>query len=49
MLGDLAGATNLPTRSLESILEAVGLPAGSLSLADFGVMENQTLKTLVDG
>jgi hypothetical protein len=48
MLGDLAGATNLPTRSLESILNAVGLPAGSLSLADFGVMENQTLKTLVD-
>jgi hypothetical protein len=47
-LGDLAEATNLPTRSLESILEAVGLSALSFSLADFGVVENQTLKTLVD-
>ncbi|MBE9171123.1 hypothetical protein IQ238_27620 [Pleurocapsales cyanobacterium LEGE 06147] len=48
MLGDLAGATNLPTRSLKSILEAADLSASSLSLADFGVIENQTLKTLVD-
>ena len=48
MLGDLAEATNLPIRSLESILGAVGLSAGSFSLADFGVIENQTLKTLVD-
>jgi hypothetical protein len=47
-LGDLAEATNLPTRSLESILEAVGLSAVTFSLADFGVVENQTLKTLVD-
>jgi hypothetical protein len=48
MLGDLAEATDLPTRSLESILEAVGLPAGSLSLADFGVVQNQTIQTLVE-
>ena len=48
MLGDLAEATNLPTRSLESILDAVGLSAGSFSLDDFGLLENQTLKTLVD-
>ena len=48
MLGDLAEATNLPTRSLTSILGAAGLSASSLSLADFGVIERQTLKTLVD-
>lgn len=48
LLGDLADATNLPTRSLEGILGAVGLSAGSFRLADFGLIENQTLKTLVD-
>ncbi|MEG3437877.1 hypothetical protein V0288_12185 [Pannus brasiliensis CCIBt3594] len=47
MLGDLAEATDLPSRSLQSILDRVGLSPGSLSLADFGAIDKQTLKTLV--
>lgn len=47
MLGDLAEATNLPTRSLGSILSGAGLSIGSLSLADFGVVEKQTFQSLV--
>ncbi|WP_013320631.1 hypothetical protein [Gloeothece verrucosa] len=48
MLGDLAEVTNLPTRSLLSILNTVGLSGNSVSLADFGLIKQQTLKTLVD-
>ncbi|ACK70884.1 conserved hypothetical protein [Gloeothece citriformis PCC 7424] len=48
MLGDLTDVTNLPTRSLWSILNPVGLSGNSLSLADFGLIKKQTLKTLVD-
>ncbi|WP_013321060.1 hypothetical protein [Gloeothece verrucosa] len=47
-LGDLASSTNLPSRSLLSILNPVGLSGNSVSLADFGVIKKQTLKTLVD-
>ena len=46
-LGDLANATNLPIRPLESILSAVGLPVDSLKLADFGLVGNQTIQSLV--
>ena len=48
MLGDLAEATNLPTRSLKNILDSAGLSTNSLSLADFGVVNQQTIQTLVD-
>ena len=48
MLGDLAEATNLPTRSLKSILDSAGLSTNSLTLADFGVVNQQTIQTLVD-
>ncbi|ACK72270.1 conserved hypothetical protein [Gloeothece citriformis PCC 7424] len=48
MLGDLTDATNLSTRSLKSILNPVGLSGNSLSLAEFGLIKKQTLKTVVD-
>jgi hypothetical protein len=47
MLGDLADATNLPTSSLRDILDTVGVSSGSFSLADFGVVKNQTFSSLV--
>ena len=48
MLGDLAEATNLPTRSLKSILDSARLSTNSLTLADFGVVNQQTIQTLVN-
>ncbi len=47
MLGDLANVTNLPIRSLKSILKTVGLPLGSLKLADFGLVAQQTIQSLI--
>jgi hypothetical protein len=48
MLGDFADATNLPTRTLQSILNPAGLSANNLRLADFGIVEKQTFQTLVN-
>jgi hypothetical protein len=48
MLGDLAEATNLPGRNLQSILNAVGLSSDPFTLANFGVVDKQTIGTMLN-
>ena len=46
-LGDLSGATHLANFSLGNILGSTGLGSADLSLADFGLLNSQSLSSLV--
>jgi hypothetical protein len=48
MLGDLAESTALPSLSLNNILNSVGLSSRSFNLSNFGVVKNQTFRSLVE-
>ncbi|NBD31475.1 MAG: peptidoglycan DD-metalloendopeptidase family protein [Cyanobacteria bacterium] len=48
MLGDIQEAFRLEEFSLQNIAERTGLAMANVALSEFGVMEKQTLKTLVE-
>jgi len=48
MLGDVQEAFRLEEFSLQNIAERTGLAMANVALSEFGVMEKQTLKTLVE-